>query len=269
METEENDDDDRDAVTKKYFENFHEGSISGFSRTDLQILHIRSHIGSLLCQGKFDAVNSMIRGILYTDRSFCAAMIMWKSKWKQDQGTLLHEMLDQPALDPPVELLQMIIDVAPPVVEVADVAEFLPIDSAVHTFSMSLTSRTPRSLGIIKLLVEADKSPEKRTLRGPHNVVTHAVWRAKDYDPSVDVLNYLLSFDACRDGLVWCPTQCPLYYASRDLLSDSTIPSFLQVLLRATAEKLAPEDVSVASLSACIDICADYLHDVDAIKRLL
>ena len=98
-----------------YFTNFYEGSIGHYSPLDRKILDVRNHTSSLLYKGDFAGIDGLIRGILYTNPHFCEQVILWSSKWEQDQGTLLHEVLSTPndGSNPPLSLIQMLIDIAP------------------------------------------------------------------------------------------------------------------------------------------------------------
>ena len=91
----------------------------------------------------------MILGLLYADRPFCRNVIVWKSKWKQDEGTLLHEILGDCKIAPPISLLELIVDIAPEVVRITDVAGFLPIQYAVIRYSSVETFQLP--LEVVKI----------------------------------------------------------------------------------------------------------------------
>jgi hypothetical protein len=243
---------------EKYFNAYYEPSLRGFTALDRKILDIRDHIGGLLYGSKFQAVDAMLRGILYTDKGFCVSVITWKSKWEQDQGTLLHEILTKSKTDPPTTLIQMVLDIAPHVLYIEDVADFLPIDFAICIHGLDHMTR--RSMDIIKVLIQADTT--RRTLKdGIHRVVTQAVWRG-----DVDVLEYLLTFEECRNQLL--QPQYPIYYSSRDHIGDGTIAPFLQALLRATAQQLRGRSYPTGCLYECIEASADYVHDYEALLRI-
>lgn len=217
---------------ESYFSNYYEGSVSHFSPQDMRILDLREHINGLLYKGDFAGVDGVIRGALYTNHSFCKAMIVWRSKWEQSQTTLLHDVIDKPKVDPPISLIKMILDIAPEVLLVPDVADFLPIESLIHQHMRKRGS----SLELIQFLMEADKSKKSLTSRAFHN----AVWRG-----DISVLQYLLSVENCKTILL---ESNALYYTVRNYFGGSNegkmylSKDFLKIMIEISAEEYKKEE---------------------------
>lgn len=208
-------------------------------------------------------------------------MILWESKWEQDRSTLLHEIIKKPkpGNEPPISLLQMVLDIAPSVLTLPNHSGWLPLSHAVCLFSFEKPYRG-RTLETIKFLVEADTTKESLT----SEIMRFSVWRG-----DVDISKYLLSHKEGRSALVLSSSHTmPVYYASRDYFNDNgekeekeeISDEFLRTIIEATAEKLKIEDqkndVNVLPPRCCclygaIKICAEdsCLHDEKHLKNMV
>lgn len=259
-----------------YFTNFYEGSIGHYSPLDRKILDVRNHTSSLLHKGDFAGIDGLIRGILYTNPHLCQQVILWRSKWEQDQGTLLHEVLSTPkdGSNPPLSLIQMLIDIAPSVLTKTDVCDYLPLQNAVCI--LTIDKPTKRPIEIIKLLVEADENKETIT----PDVMLFVGWRA-----DVEVAKYLLSFKEGRNALVQSKT---LFYISRDYFDEASVDEdrrkkkdisfeFIELLIESTAEEIkrlehSTDPKSIPPPRCCclydaIVICEGYTYNQNVLMK--
>ena len=55
----------------KYFTSFYPDSVADFTSQEKKILNIRQDLNGLLYQNNFDAVEAMIKGVLFTDADLC------------------------------------------------------------------------------------------------------------------------------------------------------------------------------------------------------
>ena len=197
-----------------------------FTPEDLIILNIRKHIMSLLEEGNFAGVEGVIRGVMYTNRAFCKSMIVWKKNWEKSCSTLLMDVVGKPKVDPPISLIKIILDIAPEVLLVPDIANFLPIEFAIYNSER----KSGRSLEVIQFLIEADRSKSSLTSR----VYENAVWRN-----DINVLRFLLSVDNSRTIL---PYSNALRYTVRDYWEGNErgdcylSEDFLKLMIESSAE---------------------------------
>ena len=245
----------------KYFNNFYEPGIAHYSARDRTILHIRCHIDSLSHAGDFSGVECVLRGVLYSNRDLCVDVVNWKSLWKQERGTLLHEIIaNSPRHDPPESLIRMVLDLAPDVIHARNVSDWVPLHSAIFHF----VYRKGASFDTIKMLVDADTS--KSTICS--EIIKCAVWRKDE-----QVMEYLLSFEKGRSELFKERWRTPLYYASRDFdVEKGKLSSFLQFLIKSCVQELVKqqkvEPPKCSCLIGAIDTCQDYLYDAELLRNI-
>mmetsp|Transcript_52716 Transcript_52716/g.61548 ORF Transcript_52716/g.61548 Transcript_52716/m.61548 type:complete len:292 (-) Transcript_52716:248-1123(-) len=247
----------------KYFEHYYEDASRQQSMLRRE-RNIRCHISSLLYKGDFTGVEGVIRGVLYADRRLCARMITSQDKWQSDsEPTLLHDILEKPkdGIDPPLSLIQMVLDIAPSVLTIPLVHGPFALQDAVYQLPLFDKKGKSRPISIIRLLVKADA--EKQTLTA--DTLLACAWRKDE-----EVLRYLLSFEKGRSELL-SPInggRIPLYYASRDCIENGTINSLLQCFIEATAEEMKrrkTKDKLILPKCCCIfsaiEECSIELHD--------
>ncbi len=250
---------------EKYFNNFYEPHIAHYSQQDRTILQIRCHIGSLLSKGDFSGVEGVLRGVLFSDKELCVEVVTWENLWKQERGTLLHEVLTKSPRDndPPESLLRLLLDIAPDVIYARDVANYSPLQFAIHQFGWGTPIK--RSLDIIKMLVDADTS--KSTISS--KIIQSAGWRKDE-----EVMRYLLSFEKGRSVLFtenrW---ETPLFYASRDFdVEKGKLSSFLQFFITSCAQELVKQHKAEPPKCSCligaINCCGNYLHDATLLRSI-
>lgn len=215
------------------------------------MLQIRGDLQGLLYQQDWTAIEFMIRGVAYADKELAISLILWKNKWQDEEQTLLHDILSMPDTDPPLRLLQMVLDMAPEVLFVEDESGNLPLHTAIY----SNTHKKGKSMEIIRFLVQCD--PERKTL----SPITF--WQSIRRGGDEEVTRFLLTYSECAQALTMKVNgRVPLYYTSKNV---EAISPLLKMMVQATSDELNRRS---CCFYQSVENCADYMYDPDAILEL-
>lgn len=78
-------------------------------------------------------------------------MIIWNSKWNQSKPTILHDILEKPkdGCDPPIFLIQMVLDIAHSVLIQTSLTHYYPLQDAIWILGMAKPKNAIRNNNLI------------------------------------------------------------------------------------------------------------------------
>ena len=259
----------------RYYSNYGEEAIKGFSVLDLKIVHVRDQIDLWLYENQFAKVEGLLVGLLYSDRQFATEVVLWRSRWeKQEEESLLEAIIDREyGLEPPISLLRLVVDLAPSVLTQASGLGHPPLHTAIYDadhasldgWKMSPDGwKAGRSLAVVKFLMEADQSKSSWTSRSVFTALERSAFRQDE-----GIARFLLSFPEIRKELTE-NRGGPLYYVSRDLIDEKDeeykpIHPWIKFWLMETAKAMTGS--TPRSISHCIDICHEKVHNEELLRK--
>lgn len=240
---------------EKYFTKYEERV--DFTPQEKKMLNIREELNGLLYENNFAAVQAMIKGVLFSDVELCVAMIVWKNRWGQDEDTLLHAILEKPKNDPPISLVQMVLDIAPAVLRISTVKDKLPLHYAIRVSQPTgdEDDGIHRPAQIVKLVWETMQSSTENGAARLNKEHVHAALNSAVLRGELEVMRYLLSFPEFRKGLI-VQYRGPVYYASKQS-EGKIIDPVLRLVIESTANELGE---GYCCLYAAIQLCDKHLE---------
>lgn len=248
----------------RYFHDYHESSVARFSALDMKILHVRSKIEDLLFSNEFGEVEGILMGLMYSDRRFASQVVLWPSKWHQNQESLLQSILQGSKEDPPLSLLQLVVDLAPSVITQPNISKSLPLHSAIRIPDM-YSKGSGLSLDVVRFLIEADANKTSLTARAVFTPLEQSVFREDE-----SIARLLLSYPEIRKQLTKSQCPGPLYYASRDWMKPDSpdyepVHPWVCFWLFEVAKVLG--DTTPCCTASALDVCRDRVDDEALIRR--